>query len=67
MGIYALIIGGSLVFVTGSALLALRWAMRHGQFRNLEEGALMIFDDDEPVGKMTDHFPVRRKGRRRVA
>jgi hypothetical protein len=48
---------GSVVVLPGSALLALRWAVRHGQLQHLQKGALLIFDEDEPVGQFTDHFP----------
>ena len=48
---------GSVVVLPGSALLALRWAMRHGQLQNLQKGSLVIFDEDEPVGRFTDHYP----------
>ena len=48
---------GSVIVLPGTAVLALRWAMRHGEFEHLEKTALSIFDDEEPVGVMTDHFP----------
>lgn len=35
----------------------LAWAIRRGEFQNLRDGARMIFDDDEPIGTITDHFP----------
>lgn len=40
-----------------SAVLALAWAFQSGQFNDLERGARSIFDEEEPVGQMTDHFP----------
>lgn len=40
-----------------SALAAFWWAARNGQFENVEEGSLSIFDADEPVGRSTDTFP----------
>lgn len=46
-----------LVLLPGTALLALDWAVRHGEFKHLHKIALSIFDDDEPLGQMTDHFP----------
>jgi hypothetical protein len=57
MLISIIILASSFVFLTGSALLALRWALRTGQLRNSRKTALLIFDEDEPVGRMTDHFP----------
>lgn len=47
----------SMVVLPGVALLALRWAIHHGEFSHLQKTALSIFDDEEPVGKVTDHFP----------
>jgi hypothetical protein len=37
----------------------LRWAVRSGQLQNLQKGALLIFDEEEPVGQRTDQFPPR--------
>jgi hypothetical protein len=47
----------SLVVLPCTALLALRWAFRSGEFKNLPKTALSIFDEDEPVGDQTDFFP----------
>jgi cbb3-type cytochrome oxidase maturation protein len=47
--------------LSGSAVYALFWASKHGQLRDFERGAASIFDDQEPVGRTTDHFPVRRR------
>jgi nitrogen fixation-related uncharacterized protein len=53
----------SLFFI--GAALALYWAHRNGQLSELEEGAKSIFDEDEPMGEVSDQFPEkRRKGRR---
>ncbi len=46
--------------LSASAVYALYWSSRHGQLRDFERGARSIFDDEEPVGRMTDHFPPRR-------
>jgi cbb3-type cytochrome oxidase maturation protein len=54
---YYIIVLGSVVCLTGSALLALRWALRNGQFQHLSRTALQIFDEEEPVGRMADRFP----------
>ena len=48
----------SVIVLPTTALLALRWALRNGEFRNLKKSALLIFDEDEPVGQMTDFFPT---------
>ena len=36
------------------------WAIRRGQMKSVKRGAYVIFDDDEPVGEMTDAFPGER-------
>ena len=54
-----LILGG-LVFLSGSALAAFCWAIKDGQFRNLREAPLTIFDRDELPGTPTDRFPSRK-------
>jgi hypothetical protein len=60
MALYLFIVLGSIVVLTGSALLALRWAARTGQLRHFQKTALSIFDEEEPVGRMTDFFPGQR-------
>ncbi|MFA5057198.1 MAG: hypothetical protein WC485_03725 [Opitutaceae bacterium] len=47
--------------ISGTAVYALYWSSQHGQLRDFERGATSIFDDQEPVGRMTDHFPVPRR------
>lgn len=49
--------GGISLAITGSAVLALYWAARNNQLDHLQKGAESIFDDDEPIGKVTDRFP----------
>lgn len=49
----------SLFFLAAAA--ALYWAHRHGQLDNLEKGSRSIFDEDEPIGEVTDEFPAKRK------
>ena len=46
------------VAISASAVYALYWSSKHGQLRDFERGAASIFDDDEPVGRATDHFPA---------
>ena len=50
---FALIAGVTMVWL-------LAWAIKRGEFQNLRDGARMIFDEDEPIGKVTDHFPGAR-------
>lgn len=38
------------------AMAAFIWSVRSKQFKNLNEDAYMIFDDEEPVGEMTDRI-----------
>jgi len=47
----------SVILLPATALLALRWAVRNGEFNDLNRTALSIFDEDEPVGRQTDRFP----------
>ena len=37
------------------AMFAFLWAVRGKQFKDLNSGAYAIFDEEEPVGKMTDN------------
>ena len=54
---------GSVVLFGGAAAVALGWAVRDGQFLNLDRGARTIFGPDEPVGEPTDAFPGREPSR----
>jgi nitrogen fixation-related uncharacterized protein len=63
IAVFATVIG-SIVLFGGSAVLALGWAFRSGQFDNFQQGALSIFGPDEPVGEVTDAFPEESKGER---
>lgn len=47
---FALIAGVTMVWL-------LAWAIKQGEFKNLRQGARSIFDDEEPVGMVTDYFP----------
>ncbi len=52
------LIWGSWVIFGIVTIWALAWAIRSGQFQqSLSEGNEVIFDDEEPVGEMTDTFP----------
>lgn len=54
--IYGLIWGSWVLFGI-STIWGLVWAVRTGQFQRLDRGARSIFDEEEPVGHMTDVFP----------
>lgn len=52
----------SFALITGIVMVwLLAWAIQRGEFRNLREGARMIFDEREPMGVVTDHFPGERQ------
>jgi hypothetical protein len=53
----------SVVLLPATALLALRWSANHGAFADFQKTALSIFDDEEPVGKMSDRFPGGSNGK----
>lgn len=55
-----ILMGVAALFFAGAAYL-LHWAHRNKQLENLEEGARSIFDEDEPEGEITDHFPTSRR------
>jgi nitrogen fixation-related uncharacterized protein len=42
------------MLVVASAVYGLYWASKKGQLQDLEEGAKVIFDDEEPLGQPTD-------------
>ncbi len=60
--IYILIFGSVAVFGL-TAVAGLVWAARTGQLQNFAAGATSIFDEDEPIGVMTDEFPNRSADR----
>jgi hypothetical protein len=57
-----LFIAGTIATASVFALLAFYWAAKHGHLRDVENGAKVIFDDEEPIGKPTDAFPGNRDG-----
>ena len=52
----------SLVFFA-IAIAAFSWSVRSGQMKSLDEGARVVFDDDEPEGRHADAFPKSRSRR----
>jgi nitrogen fixation-related uncharacterized protein len=44
------------LLIVSSAIYGLYWATKKGQLQNLEEGAKVIFDDEEPIGQPTDQL-----------
>jgi nitrogen fixation-related uncharacterized protein len=45
------------VFFFVSAVGALYWVAKKGQFRKFDSQAKTIFTDEEPEGEVSDHFP----------
>jgi len=66
---------GYLIFIAAlgamffcSAVMVLVWALKHNQFRNLNQGARVIFDEEEPEGIHSDYFPGEAaKARKKLA
>lgn len=56
------LVGGGIFFA--AAAFALHWSSKNGQLSNFEEGARSIFDEEEPEGQMTDHFPAKQVSKR---
>jgi cbb3-type cytochrome oxidase maturation protein len=54
------VIWSSAVILGLTAVWALVWAIRTGQFHGLRQGAESIFDAAEPIGVPTDAFPQAR-------
>ncbi len=48
-------------FLFTSAVIALYWASKNGQFKDFEENAKTIFDAEEPEGLEGDSFPDNKK------
>jgi len=61
MNVVYLLIWGSVIVFGATAVYGLLWAIRTGQMQDFSRGALSIFDEEEPVGLITDAFP-RRNG-----
>jgi len=53
-------IWGAVALFGITAVAALAWAVSRGQMRDPAEGAKSIFDEEEPIGVMTDRFPGSR-------
>ena len=57
MTVYYVLVFSILGLITLSVVLAWLWAVKTNQFSDFKKGATSIFDDDEPVGRVTDVFP----------
>ena len=49
------------ILLAATSVAALVWAVVSGQFGEFQKGATSIFDDEEPIGQMTDSFPEQDK------
>lgn len=58
MSVFYVVAFGLLALFGASAVYGLVWAVRTGQLREFGRGATSIFDEEEPVGRMTDRFPT---------
>jgi cbb3-type cytochrome oxidase maturation protein len=61
--VYYLLVFGMVSLFAGSVIWALWWSLRGGQMSNFAQGAASIFDEDEPIGQVTDSFPGETAGR----
>ena len=52
-----ILIFGTIALLGITVVVVFAWAIRTGQFSDFQQGATSIFDDDEPLGEMTDWFP----------
>ena len=52
-----ILIFGTIALLSITVVVVFAWAIRTGQFSDFQQGATSIFDDDEPLGEMTDWFP----------
>lgn len=62
--LYVSVVGVFALLFLLSAVYALHWASKDGQFKNFQEGARTIFDEEEPEGVPTDYFPGQIPGRK---
>ncbi len=57
MTLVYLLIWGTWIAFGISVVWALTWAVSQGYFSDFDGAARSIFDEEEPVGEMTDYFP----------
>ncbi len=57
MNIIYILIWGTWIIFGISVVWALSWAVGQGHMSNVEEAGCSIFDEEEPIGEMTDFFP----------
>lgn len=57
MTAFYLALWGLAAILGATAIGGLVWAIRRGEFDDLRAGAASIFDEEEPIGQVTDRFP----------
>lgn len=55
-----ILVFGVIIAFSVSTIYALWWALRGGQMSDFSKGATSIFDDEEPLGQVTDTFPDKK-------
>lgn len=50
-------IWGAIAILGISSITVLVWAVSTGQLSKFQQGSASIFDDEEPMGQVTDSFP----------
>jgi hypothetical protein len=63
-GLFTFVAAAIGLALSATAVYALYSSSRHGQLREFARGATSIFDEREPLGLMTDHFPPPKAARR---
>ncbi len=58
---FILVIIGGLLFFGSTALWAFYWAAKKGHFDNFKGQSEEIFSSDEPIGNVTDSFPLKKQ------
>lgn len=61
-----ILVFGVLAALSASAVWGLWWAMKTGQFAQIQQGAASIFDEEEPIGRKTDAFPTMQNSECRM-
>ncbi len=46
---------------SASVIYALWWALRGGQMSDFQKGATSIFDEEEPIGRVTDTLLLNKE------
>ncbi|MCS7063261.1 MAG: hypothetical protein NZM04_04330 [Methylacidiphilales bacterium] len=55
-----IIIFTAIILMAISAIAAFTWTARRGEFDHLDQIATQIFDQEEPIGQLSDRFPDQK-------